>query len=151
MAELGAALGLAASVVQLADVAFRISRRIFQSFADVRDAPQEIDRLKIALNDMMSIVQNVSLFYQESQSSNFTTGENNELPLFVRDLRGCISELNMLESDILKIGNSSASRFGGNAKRGLLWACDKNKILASKGRLEAHKSSLQIALTTLCA
>jgi hypothetical protein len=150
MAELGAAVGLAASVVQLADVAFRISRKLFGSFADVKDAPQDIDRLKAALNDMMSVTHNVSLFCQEFQSSNAITVENDKLPVFIRDLRGCISELDMLESEILKIGNSTANRVG-KARRNLLWAYDKHKILASQRRLEAHKSSLQIALTTLCA
>lgn len=136
------------AVIGAADVVLRASAEFVRFVSDIKDAPTEVENLRIRLQDTTLLVE-ASKAYLETLS-NATTGSsttletrdpNKALSLFTSAIRGLKRELESLITIIAR--HHGASKSYGRIK----WLLDSRRVAKAQQSLETSKSTLNTALT----
>jgi hypothetical protein len=141
MAEALAVLGGVASAVQLAGVICDISIDLYGFFSAIKDASEEMQRLCDVLQGLESATRNIQLHNAEYASSISALEGHEVLPEVMTNLENIKTDVDALRTmagkQILKLG------------RRIKWICNKEHINCVVGRLERHKSNLELAMIAL--
>ena len=152
MAEALATLGGVAGAVQLAGAIHRVSAELYGFFWAIKDASEEMQRLCDVLQGLESATRNIRLHNAEHASSIAAVEEHEVLPEVVANLKIIERELNALrktsESSVAT-GHADAGTLSLRLIRGIKWVNNKKHIDAVAGRLERHKSNLELAMIAL--
>lgn len=136
------------AVIGAADVVLRASAEFVRFVNDIKDAPTEVENLRIRLQETTLLVE-VSKDYLKTLS-NAATGSST--PLETHDLNKAHSLFNSairglkreLESLITIIGkHHGASKSYGRVK----WLLDSRRVAKAQQNLETSKATLNTALT----
>lgn len=152
MAEALAVLGGVASAVQLADVICRISTELYSFFWAIRDASEEMQRLRDVLQGLESATRNIQLHNVEYASSIAAVEEHEVLPEVMTNLKNIKTELDALRTTTgssVAAGHAGAGRQTSKLSQRMKWIYNKKHINAVVGRLEGHKSNLELAMIAL--
>ena len=139
MAEAVAGLATAASALQLADVGLRWGKEIYNLLSDIKHAPQEVHNLRnskvakrtirkgaaiadesvvTAVDDVNSVIRNLSRYIAEFNQSASTRAEHNVLPEAVtRAVQGFHEQLATLKGLLPTESVQQKIRWGLDKKR----------------------------------
>lgn len=70
---------LAASAVQLVDMAFKVFTHLYQYYRDVRDAPSRSEDVRRQLDALMDILNDVQELFERNQNTTFSPAISKEL------------------------------------------------------------------------
>ncbi|KAF1849195.1 uncharacterized protein K460DRAFT_428656 [Cucurbitaria berberidis CBS 394.84] len=136
-------LGAVASAVQLADVALRSSRQVYNVLSSMKNAGEDIEALRSTLQDVDSNMRILRVYVIEFERSKNAIEKFEVLP---DTITGCfrkffddITALKQMLPHALKPG------FAAKAK----WVFDKNKMKEVLARLNDRKTSLNTALVVM--
>ncbi|OCL15463.1 hypothetical protein AOQ84DRAFT_278910 [Glonium stellatum] len=133
------ALGGAASVVQLVDVALRFSREAYGFLCAVRDAPEDVKELRHTLHDTESYVRSLRDYINESSGSTSTTDEFGALsePI-TRAIKGLCNDIFQLQTILPpNFSTNPASRITWTQRA--KWVFDKKRVKEIKTTLDSRK------------
>lgn len=145
MAEVLAVLGGVASAVHLAEVVGRISTELYGFFRTVKDSPEQIERLCSVLQGLESATRNIQLHNAEHASSIAAAEEHEVLPEVMTNLNDIKTELDalrMMTDPSVFAAGGQASKLGQRIR----WMYNKKHVSVVVGRLERHKSNLELAM-----
>ncbi|KAI9755365.1 MAG: hypothetical protein M1815_005081 [Lichina confinis] len=118
MAEAVAGLATAASALQLADVGLRWGKEIYNLLSDIKHAPQEVHNLRNTVDDVNSVIRNLSRYIAEFNQSASTRAEHNVLPEAVtRAVQGFHEQLATLKGLLPTESVQQKIRWGLDKKR----------------------------------
>jgi hypothetical protein len=152
MAEVVAVVSALVSVAQLADYVCQASKNIHAFFWAINDASRDVQRLCLALEELNGLAYNICLFEREHSSSRGAVIEHEVLPQAITSLSGCKEELETLRHSIdLATSQPSGSTRRMRLGRRIRWVMKEKELSTLLGRLEKHKSTLNLYFCCLNA
>jgi hypothetical protein len=136
------------AVVGAADVVLRASAECYRFFSSIKDAPDEVNQLCIAIKENKRLVQSLQKHLDELRDpasciSMPTQSSTSELYGFDSAFRALQREMIALEKLAKK--HNGPNKTWGRVK----WYLDERKIAKSREKLERAKSMLGLALSLL--
>ncbi|CAO2654084.1 Nn.00g108170.m01.CDS01 [Neocucurbitaria sp. VM-36] len=138
-------LGAVASAVQLADVALRSSRQIYEVLSSIRHASEDFQTLRNILQDVDSNMRILRIYIIEFGRSRHAIEEYEVLP---DTITGCFRKFHD-DINVLKKILPDESKVGVAAKA--KWVFDKDKLKSVMMRLNDLKTSVIMALLVIGA
>jgi hypothetical protein len=151
MADLLTALGAAASVVQLADVVCRVSAEMLNFFKTIKDASEEMQRVRDTLLGVESATRNLHQYVAEHASSQTASQEHEVLPEAMTNLKALNAKLDILRHLTAELGvpSDNKSRPHIAIRRKIVWPYHKKSVVDITDSLDKDWSNLTIAMLAL--
>lgn len=134
------------AVVGVADVVLRASVECYRFLSEIKDAPAEIDKLRLCIKENEELVRALKDYLNESRNPASTISAsavdlNLVLDRFGSSVRALQRELNTLV--VLTKKYRGTTKTWGRIK----WLLDERKICKTLERVERSKSTLSVALS----
>lgn len=146
------AFGTVAGAVQLAEIVCSLSGKLYGFFSVIKDASDEIGRLRDVLQGLESATQGLQLHSAEHSASPTLTEEHEVLPEITTSLKFIKAELDALQEKTMDSpavaipsNRNSVKRLG----RRIKWVYDRKTIRSAMENLEKHKSNLEVTMLAL--
>ena len=143
-------LSLAASifaVIGTADVVLRASLEFSRFLSNIKDAPTEVERLRICLHDNTLLVETSKQYLEELRDCNSLSPASQRNIGLSRALTHFTSAIRALERELISLVGLAKRHSGVSKSWGRIkWLLDERKVGQSLQRLENSKSTLTTAL-----
>jgi hypothetical protein len=126
----------AASVIAVIDISAKIASLCFQYSIAVKDAKNDVERIKKKVSDVKRVLEGVKKLLDGPHKARLSTTYN----LFM-SLKQCLQELGGLKFELES--GKAISRFG---VRALKWPFTSKQVEKIVSSLEAHKHTFTLAL-----
>jgi Zn-finger domain-containing protein len=126
----------AVSVIAVIDISAKIASLCFQYSIAVKDAKNDVERIKKKVSDVKRVLEGVKKLLDGPHKAQLSTTHD----LFM-SLEQCLQELRGLKSELES--SKAMSRFG---VRALKWPFTSKQVEKIVSSLEAHKHTFTLAL-----
>ncbi|KAI9884226.1 MAG: hypothetical protein M1823_003975 [Watsoniomyces obsoletus] len=140
MAEALVAFGAAGSALQICDVALRCAREIHGFLSDLKDASKDVQHLRSALNDVISIMKNLSSYIAEFSSSANARQHFEVLP------EAIVDAVQGFHDDVTTLKEFLPSDLSTSLRRRIRFVFDHAQIRKAIRKLEHRKTTVLLAL-----
>ncbi|KAF2458146.1 hypothetical protein BDY21DRAFT_371041 [Lineolata rhizophorae] len=140
------ALGITASVIAVAGLAYSSSQKLYQSLSDLHEAPETISGLKTDVGTLSDTIHSLKQKLNDEVSDDSLSDEQKaNLTQIQPALKACCDACNQFQDKIKKLtSHSKDGTISRRDKAKLLF--EKAKIGAFQSQLNSYKSTLAIAL-----
>jgi hypothetical protein len=140
------AIGLAASVIGVATLAYSSSKALYELLNGIHEAPKTLEFLKTDLGALQKLLSSLEVELKQKPDESLSDGLKKCLEEIEPSLKGCSRACDEFKVKLSKItSNSTEQHFSWRDKGKLLF--QEEEITTFRYRLASYKATLNIALS----
>lgn len=147
MAEVLAAIGIVASVAQLADYGFKLSLKLYTFSSTVSSASDSIKSLSSDVSLTSTVLQELCLIIKSDEESHVVSGT--AIHATSHTVKDCLAVFEQLDEALDKSMKGMEEKGGKRVMERLKWPFKQPKMDLLRGNLDRLKASLTLMLQVL--
>lgn len=142
------AISLVAAVLGIADVTTRLAKAILGTISKLKNPSTEIQSVRDKINELTNTLQQIQHLGQSYSQLPLDDGSNSSFEDINQILASCQGDLLKLRTRLSEVDRMNDSWFGRTVRR-VKFAQYEKEISKTCQRLETHKTSLLVCLSTV--